>query len=234
MNNLKILNNFPIKLCLTTSDRLDRQEQTTKLLSSVGIEFEFFQAVDGDDPKDSFNKSQYAIMRMLNGMEKHSLLFEDDIDFMGSDAHVMHALEQVPADWDILYFGANLTNGQPELVPSPGKRYEIMSLDLMGQYSVITVSFHPNIVRVRHAWTTHCVAYSPRAIKYISENYRPTMGMYDDWLATVALQDLNGYCVYPIIAIQRPSQSGLWGTFADYRDCFYESNEIIRRLWKRF
>jgi hypothetical protein len=111
-------------------------------------------------------------------------------------------MSELPADWDIVYLGANIQDENP-----------------------VRISEH--VFRIRSAWTTHCIGYRRKAIPYILEN-QPGFSeqMYDNWLSG-QLPNLNAYVINPMIAWQRPRMSKIWGTMSDYSEHFERSQKLL-------
>lgn len=216
-----ILNSFPVRLCLTMPDRRDRRELLEQELRKQKLVVEYYYAYSAATPALSFNTSQkkmiaYALAATIDDVGffgkiksstpiTHALFFEDDVLFQGV-THIAYAFEQLPDDWDVLYLGANITNGQPEY-------------------------YSPNLFKVKTAWTTHAVAYSRRVMQYISDNFDPTLNhMFDDWLAREVLPKFNCFVIYPMACWQQVSQSDIWNVMADYTECFQKGDEMMRQL----
>lgn len=167
--------------------------------SRVGIEVEKFLALPDEGPHQSFNKSTRQILSSFLNSDSETLLFlEDDCVFRVYD-HLGLALSELPTDWDIVYLGANLLNGQPE------------------RYS-------KHLFRVKSAWTTHAIGYNKKVIPFLLEN-QPGFGaeMFDNALSRW-LPDLNAFVVAPMVAYQRFHKSSIWEISEDYTPHFEASD----------
>lgn len=132
-------------------------------------------------------------------------MFEDDVIFKHTN-HIVYAFEELPENWDILYLGANITNGQPE-------------------------KYSKHLCRVKSAWTTHGIAYSRRVMEYIYRYFDPNADhMYDDWLSREVLPQFNCFVINPMVCWQRPSFSDLWNREVDYTNVFIKGDEIMEAL----
>jgi GR25 family glycosyltransferase involved in LPS biosynthesis len=130
------------------------------------------------------------------------LTLEDDVQFKNYD-HLEDALWQLPANWDVLYLGANLRGQRPDY-------------------------YSKNLKRIHIAYTTHAIAYSRKMVEYIVNSYNPyNFEMYDSWLSDNVLGKYNCYVVSPMVAYQRPIYSDLWGVHADYTSCFDDGNKLL-------
>lgn len=201
--NASCLNNyFPTKLCLTQESRPDRWKQAEQEFNRVGIDVERFLSYAMPDPFASFCKSQWYMLDDIASGGCDGLTFEDDAIFRECD-HLEIALQELPKDWDMLYLGANLL--EPKL-----ERYS------------------RHLFRVREAWTSHAIAYTPSMAAYIVNNYNPVSGgMYDDWLKREVLNKFSCFVVAPMVCYQRPGRSDLWGRQTDYEPAFLDSDRKL-------
>lgn len=205
---------FQRKVVLTSDDVqwCMAQEEFTR----VGIDrYLKFEALPIDDneilgPHQSFSGSVRQILRdFLASTSETLLLLEEDCVFRDV-SHVAQALSELPADWDILYLGANLVcwnNGEPW-----PERYS------------------EHLFRVKVAWTTHCIGFNKKVVPYLLEN-QPGLSeqMFDQYLSD-NLAKLNAYCVAPMVAYQRPRVSTIWqkGVVDDYTPIFEASEARLR------
>lgn len=145
----------------------------------------------------------------LASKTKTALLLEDDVIFRDLD-HLTPALAELPADWDILYLGANITSMVFGIEQNPPVRHS------------------DHLYRVRRAWTTHAVAYSREMAEIIVRDYPVgSFEMYDNWLSGNILEHYDCYLVNPMVAWQRPGRSDLWGADTDYTGAFELGNKIL-------
>lgn len=147
--------------------------------------------------------SQYAMLKaFLETGEKIALLLEDDVLFRGLDRLGWAALE-LPENWDILYLGANITDGVFGIKERPPVKYS------------------EQLYRIRAAWTTHAIIYTRKIADIIVRHYPVhTFEMYDQWLNENILPHYNCFLVNPMICYQRPGRSDLWNHNADYTGAF--------------
>jgi len=135
---------------------------------------------------------------ILESITENTLVFEDDVLFVSH--RFKEVLSTVPDDWDMLYFGGNVLE------------------------SLQHVSGH--WWRCLHTWTTHAVAYTPKAAKYISERFDPYGPfVYDDFLKNQIQPELKCYICKPFICVQRESYSDLWK-----QNAFYQLLETQNKL----
>jgi glycosyl transferase family 25 len=126
---------------------------------------------------------------MLRTVTENTMIFEDDVKFVSDKLNTV--LSTAPDDWDILYLGANV-------------------MDNLKHHS-------GHWWRLKEAWTTHAIIYTPKAAQWILERFYPeTSQPYDDFLREYVQPNLNCYICKPYICTQRPDFSDLWNTHADY------------------
>lgn len=199
---------FQRRVCLTTIDtewQLAQQE-----FARVGLTVDKFQSLPDIGPHQSFSKSEREILLGFWQSEAETLLhLEDDVQFRNL-GHLEAAISELPAEWDILYLGANLICWNKD-EPQPER-----------------VSEH--LWRVRAAWTTHAVAYHRKCVfEVIAKQPCFSEIMFDNWLST-RLPELNAYCVGPMAAWQRPHVSSIWQRdyVDDYTGIFEASEGRLR------
>lgn len=208
---MSLLNSFDVKVCLnhpTATERWGFCLQEFKRMGLKGVVR--FEALPSIGPHQSFNKSVRAILEYFMRSPYDSLLFlEDDVTFVKLD-HVDQAIRELPENWDILYFGANiLHSGEPP-----------------------PTYFSPHLCRVHNAWATHAIAFRKKCITFILENQPgESEQMFDNWLSgNLAL--FNSYIVSPMAAYQRPGQSLIWNTTTNYDSVFTSSDIILKHICK--
>lgn len=195
-------------VCLT-NDPAEWQIAQTEF-ARVGLQVEKYQAVKEIGPHQSFSHSERNILLDFLHSDAETLLhLEDDVAFRDL-AHLDHALAELPADWDVVYLGANLllwNNGEPW-----PERYS------------------DHLFRVKCAWTTHAIGYNKKCVRKILEG-QPSFDaqMFDNWLST-RLPELNAFIVAPMVAYQRPRISSIWqrGVVDDYTPIFEESDRRLK------
>lgn len=203
---------FERKVVLTCDDVEWCAAQTE--FARVGLDdYEKFQALAVDNgqilgPHQSFSGSERKILTDFYCSDAKTLLHLEDDCIFRDLSHVDQALRELPEDWDLVYFGANLimwNNG----VAAPERYSE-------------------HLFRLSGAWTTHCVGYSRKMVPFILEN-QPGFSerMFDNYLSDV-LPQLKAYVIAPMVAYQRPHVSSIWGRFDDYTAIFDASQEKLK------
>lgn len=186
---------FVQKVCLTTGGKEWKTAQGE--FQRYGLFPERFDAVPAIGPHQSFNLGLKAVLQQFYDNGTHSLLFlEDDCEFRNIE-QLWPALQELPANWDIFYLGCNIKSEATKM--------------------------SQRIYKITDAWTTHAVAFTRGIVKHFLDNvpHEDTM-MSDNWLGS-QLHMFNAYTVKPVIAIQRPRFSGIWGAHADYSQVWKES-----------
>jgi hypothetical protein len=197
---------FQRRVCLTTlpSEWAIAEQEFQR----VGLKVETFQSLPDIGPHQSFSKSVREILVQFYLSEHETLLHVEDDCVFRDLSHLDQALNELPADWDIVYLGANLicwNNGEPQ--PERFSEY---------------------LWRVRAAWTTHAIGYNKKCVHEIltrQPNYSEMM--FDQYLSN-RLAEFNAYCVAPMVAYQRPRFSSIWNREDDYTPIFEESNARLR------
>lgn len=164
--------------------RLDRFVQARQELTKFSIPFTRIWGMTADDGRKGLydtliNLFHYCIAQNF----KQILVFEDDITFIENPHFVMEAaVQELPADFDMLYLGCNIV-------------YPITQL------------YSPHLVRVTRGLSTHAVAYSRACLEKIVAlpEYLPIDLLYANRIQPTG----KSYCCYPLVASQRPGYSDI-------------------------
>lgn len=182
----------------------------------VGLTVEPYHAVKEIGPHQSFSHSERNILLdFLYDPDADTLLHLEDDVLWRELGHLPQAINELPADWDVLYLGANLLLWNDGNEPYPFRYSEYL-------------------FRVRAAWTTHAIVYHKRCVRRILEG-QPSFDaqMFDNYLST-RLLELNAFIVAPMVAYQRPHWSSIWtqddgaAKWTDYTEVFERSEERLR------
>lgn len=195
---------FDRTVCLTADER--EWTKAAKEFERVSLNHvQKFQAIPDIGPHQSFNRSTRQILIDFYESGSQRLLFlEEDVEFVGHQ-HLQKALSELPADWDILYLGGNISE---ESFRKPEK-------------------YSPHLCRVFNCWTTHAVVYHRKVVEDILQ-LQPGFSerMFDNYLSD-RLHEFNAFIVNPMVAVQRSRISSIWKTFCDYSDKFEASNKAM-------
>lgn len=195
---------FPHQICINLDRRSDRWSRMQSRFSANGLNLVVrFPAIDGSRLNipaswQSFPgaygclQSHLAVVEQAREKTQPSvLIFEDDVVLAPElDKIFDRYMDQVPPDWDMLYFGA--IHGPP-LIKVAG-----------------------NVVRVRHSLSTFAYALKHTIYDEFIEQTRKATGVLDE--STRGLQtDFNCYCFKPNVAWVeedysdvREERSNLW------------------------
>lgn len=203
---------FDLKICLNHPNAKERWGSCLQEFRRINLHgVARFEALPDIGPHQSFNKSVRAILQYFARSPYERLLFlEDDVTFVRPEL-ADEAVKELPEDWDILYFGANIMHPTG---PKP-------------------TPYSPHLCRVYDAWTTHAIAFNKKCVTFILEN-QPGISeaMFDNWLSG-NLTRFNSYIVSPMVAYQRPGQSLIWNTTTNYETIFTGSDIILNHICKR-
>jgi GR25 family glycosyltransferase involved in LPS biosynthesis len=206
---------FDKAVVLSQPNRTDRRKQFAKEAESIGLEYEFFDSIPSDNPKDSFNKSHLAILKRLaeSDVDSTYLVLEDDCVFQNMITldsimvQVWDMYDDTENPFDIMYWGANL-KPYPDFIPP--------------------IKVSDNIYRLFSAYTTHAVMYRYQIAQRIIQEYNGQM--FDAFLDEHILRTSKAYICSPFLAVQRPSHSDLWNRNVDYTDTFKASEEYLKSI----
>ena len=187
--------------CISLKRREDRRLIIENHLNSLGIEFEFVDAIDSKNidgqfqiPKGAIgcNLSHLMIYKKTLGSSKPILILEDDVEF---SSDVIEKIEdiQIPEDWALFYFGGN-HNGQ--------------ELDMIDS----------NLHRLKKTFTTHCFAINPKILGEIIEKFSLSYDRFviDEFLAYEIQTKYPCYGLHPSLAWQREGFSDIQETDVNY------------------
>jgi len=174
----------------------ERQPIIDKLRETMIHHVEVFSAKDGTDWEKSskivkqhpFEKRPVErgnigcthshvdiIYNSLKSKEKHTLLFEDDCEMIGSRDDIYGFIHQAGKEWDILLLGAN-EYVESEAVPGPYKR-------------------------VKRFWGTHAMVLSEKAMRAALQAFADAQkrGVFlpADWMYNEAIKQADLVCYGP-------------------------------------
>ena len=187
--------------CISLKRREDRRSTIKNHLNSLGIDFEFVDAIDSLDIEGEFsipkgaigcNLSHLKIYKQVMGSNKPVLILEDDVEFSSDVIEKIKDI-QIPEDWALLYFGGN-HNG--------------LELDMIDA----------NLHRLKKTFTTHCFAINPKIITEIIEKFTFCYDRFviDEFLAYEIQTKYPCYGIHPHLAWQTTGFSDIQNTNVDY------------------
>jgi GR25 family glycosyltransferase involved in LPS biosynthesis len=178
-----------------------RMEATIKELTKIGVKKILrFSAITGGEAGCA--RSHYECLKM---QESPLLIFEDDVVFEPEALKtISKAMEQLPDDFDLFYFGAN--------VKSPAIKYSENLFKITGGVHC-----------------THAMFWSAKGRKRILELWNPyseqEFHQIDHWLYMKGQGAMECYVCYPLMAFQRADHSDIRGAWFDYRDEMLENQK---------
>lgn len=200
------INEFFSKLyCINLDRRQDRWENCVKIFEESNLNVERFTAFDCLNLKLPVpfrgqlanSISMYQIYKEAKNLNlKNILIMEDDVCFETNiQEKFFDVINQIPTNWDILYFGANNSGGLHQI--------------------------SENIFKVSMSFTTHMYAVNnsiyDALIEHfgiIIENYKnqetqPAHCVGSDFLLGHFQRNNNCYVIRPHLAFQRPDFSDI-------------------------
>jgi hypothetical protein len=186
------------------AERTDRLAYIPDEMQKIGLDWEFFPAIDIEGVEDKFRVISNSFMDALKNIEGDLLLCESDVTFLFQVKEIfIKALSQLPASYDLLYLGGN--------IHEPAER------------------FSDNLFQIKKGvHCNHAILYSEKGRKKIIELYDPLVNennRIDDWLYHVGQSVMECYICSPLIAYQRTSYAETHGKIVDYY-IEMRSNEI--------
>lgn len=212
--------------CINLDKRPDRWSEVGAFFRKYNIEVERFSAIDGNPM--GWNQSRYshvkptvfvgamgclashlAIWKLAKQNNYNSvLIIEDDCDLEDNfNALFTSKYPQVPADWDLLYFGG---------------RHDTVG----GLYTPIKIT--DSVVLGKKIITTTCYAIKntlyDRVINTIERDIPSPYTAVDGYLSSEIMQACKAYAFQPVLAWQRASYSDIQNGFRDYVDIMRYNN----------
>jgi len=173
-------------VCINLDRREDRWEETKKELSSAHLlNYTYrFSAIEHENPVVGCALSHFTVLNETLSLDKHAMIFEDDVKFINNFTDMYLYLEELDSlNWDMLYFGANITQ----------------------HIRLVSDKF----VEVFHAQSTHAYCVNKRFIPTILEQ-KHLIGKHLDLIyAEDVIPRGNCYITRPMLATQRPSYSDI-------------------------
>jgi hypothetical protein len=147
-----------------------------------------------------------AVVQAISDGAERPLFFEDDIEFI-DPRFCTYAIQELPEDWGVLYFG-----GHPR-GPVPARRARLEGREYV--WKIERYSF-------ADAYSING-KYLQKFFDYWCENITRSDAMYDFILGEFAGKN-NGYAVYPTICEQYAGKSAVTGQHDD-------KSSIVARAW---
>jgi len=195
--------------CINLDERTDRWEQFTS--QEIGVPVERFSAISRAGGNQGCLLSHLEVMSKC---EDEILIFEDDCKLLQPWEIFEEAYRQLPADWDMLYLGANTTKA-------------------LNRHS-------NNLFRLYDAWTTHGILYKRKMIDVIlADGYDKIIHYknYDTYMVRCIQWKYNTYIIYPCFATQFDSYSDVVKHYRQYPEIeinFFKNTTVAQHRTPRF
>lgn len=180
---------------INLSHRVDRLIDSSIILNEYGILFERKEAIyNKEAPCIGLVDTMKEIFKeALDNNHDRVLIFEDDIKPMVSPEFFQSTMEcainELPADWDMLYLGCNPAGGFDHWVSN-------------------------TLLRLRFGYNTHAVAYGRRTMEFIlNRNIKEPV---DNYLVREYQKTATILATYPILFSQEPGFSDIGGQHTDW------------------
>lgn len=187
--------------------RPDRYEAFKKEIAKYGIEnVERFSAVDGTTIMANnipllageigvLESHLEIIKKCREDGVKNVLILEDDVYFSNEMLKLDEYMNNVPSDWDFIYFGGNHVYGQPP-------KY-----------------INDKIVKLNFTVALQCVAINSSMFEIIEAILPKRKKQVDAYYAELHNR-FNAYCFYPNMAKQTAGYSDIQNRNVDYSNYF--------------
>lgn len=189
--------------CINRNDRPDRWASVQQEFERVGIKnVQRFSAFTGG--WKGCAQSHLAIID-ANKNEPRFTIFEDDVRFLHNPLEILAKAEsQLPAEWDMLYLGAN-----PQ---APMEK------------------FSDNLFRLRKAWCAHAIIFNNRPRKVIDfiTRHRASIKKIDVFYSDTIQEAYGEFGVFitnPLVASQENNFSDITNTQNTYYDTIINGYE---------
>lgn len=186
------INDFLVT-CINLETRVDRWEQSREEFRRAGLLNHVlrFGACVGENPVVGCGLSHFSVLLAAKDIGKHAMIFEDDVQFVNTHRSISEYISELDnLDWDMLYFGANIT-----------RRIKVVS---------------DKFARVYHAQSTHAYCVNNRFIDTVLDHQNLIGKPMDLIYAENVIPLGKCYITKPLLAIQRPSYSDIEKKHVNY------------------
>ncbi len=164
--------------CINLETATNRWASANKQFKRLGIPVERFPVKRDRNPSKGLSKTNRKIIKhaMKNDWD-NVLVFEDDVQFVGTISSTEKAIKELPNNWEIFYLGCGLKT---------------------------TPKLHSeHLIQIDRAMCVHAVCYSKRIYKRMLK----MRGVIDVYIADQIQPRGRCFCVNPIMATQGTSNS---------------------------
>ena len=206
MNKEKFFNQFDKVYCINLPHRDDRRENFIKEVEKYDLgDFSFFDAIYGVTLNGKYHldlgnvgliKTNIQILdKCIENNLNNVIIIEDDCYFTDEIKNIEKYLNQVPDDWDMIYFGGNHNIGH----------YGIKGLSHVSE----------SVIRIRHTFTTHFVIIKNTMFNIIKNKISECANPIDVYYTDLQ-KNYNVYSIYPAIAKQKTGYSNILNQEVNY------------------
>ena len=215
---MKLNDYFDNAFCINLDRRNDTWEEVQPIFQKENIGIERFSACDGNK---EFNlpivEGGAASNAELGGAKSHMdviirakelglknvLIFEDDVDLIPNiNEEFGKIVNQIPDNWDMIYFGGNHVGGLQQITPNIFKAGRTYALQMYA---------------VNEKFYDLAIKYMSDKIKWVLSGRQPLKpSVAADYFIADLHQIINCYVVRPHFSWQRKSYSDLAEQVVDY------------------
>jgi hypothetical protein len=180
----------------------ERGDRWEAIQTRIGNHFDLVR-FDAEKAEPGWLGLNRTMKRLFELATTDTMVFEDDATWTGSDRFEAITAD-LPPDFDMLLFGANIQHHRLERVSA-------------------------GIVRTYGAWTTHAVLYSHAFCKRMATEFDPESLVIDEYFRTRIHPEGSSYVTDPFYSVQLPCHSDINNQYADYSASFANSLHQVRR-----
>lgn len=200
--------------CINLTRRTDRMQYFYNVSRFLDFDYERIEGVDGSliDFKNPLNIPYFhpgdvgctlshlkTVRRAKELNLPNYLVFEDDIEPKSTFTdHFPNFMAQVPADWDMIYFGVNTDNSNPPLISK-------------------------NILKLTKGYTTHSIAIKSTMYDALIEKWS-TPNKQVDVLLSELHSSFNVYAFSPNLIGQKAGKSDILNKDVNYDFLLNDNN----------
>ena len=201
-NKLTLNDYFDKIFCINLDRREDRWLECEKQFNKENIIVERISGIDGNPNNIVTSLSDGAVGCTLSHLKvvaisyqykmDNILIFEDDVELTEDiNSKFNQYINQVPADWGLLYFGGN-HNNEP------------------------LVKINENVSLINNTYTTHAYAINKKVFLDLINIFADVKDVCDVLLTDIQKKYNNSYVFQPHLAWQRSGYSDVLNVETDY------------------
>lgn len=195
-------NFFDKKICINLEKRKDRLERSLQVFKNFNIDVEIFKAIDGNtliNPTITIPIGNYGLNKTSEKIFEECielninnvLIFEDDVE-LHDDFHLIlnQALNQLPEDWEMLYFGGNHIGG--------------------------VIPYTNNLNKLLKTYAAHAFVINKNIFSIILDDLKKFTNLENDVIYSNLHSRGKSFVITPHIAWQRPDYSNIQNNYVNY------------------